>query len=47
MRRCSRECEGSKAMMCAGSGPRCVIKNMYSEYPAVIRVPAPVSRRVQ
>jgi len=26
--RCSRECEGSKAMMCAGSGPRCVIKNM-------------------
>lgn len=28
IRRCSRVCEGSKAIICAGSGPRCVIKNM-------------------
>lgn len=39
-------CEGSREMMCAGRGPRCVIRNMYKEYPAVIRVPAPVRIRV-
>jgi len=33
--------------MWAGRGPRCVIRNMYNEYPAVIRVPAPVRIRVQ
>lgn len=47
IRRCSRVCEGSRVMMCAGRGPRCVIRNIYNEYPAVIRVPAPVRIRVQ
>ena len=40
-------CEGSRVMMWAGRGPRCVIRNMYKEYPAVIRVPVPVRMRVQ
>lgn len=44
--KCSREWVGSREMICAGSGPRCVIRNMYSEYPAVIRVPAPVRAKV-
>jgi len=47
IRRCSRVCEGSRVMMCAGRGPRCVMRNMYKEYPAVIRVPVPVRMRVQ
>ena len=33
--------------MCIGRGPRWVIRNIYNEYPAVIRVPAPVRIRVQ
>jgi len=47
IRRCSRVCEGSREIMCAGRGPRCVIRNIYKEYPAVIRVPAPVKISVQ
>ena len=31
IRRCSRVCEGSRAMMWAGSGPRWVIRNIYRE----------------
>lgn len=46
IRRCSRVCEGSREMMCAGRGPRWVIKNKYNEYPAVMRVPVPVRIRV-
>lgn len=37
---------GWRAIICGGSGPRCVIRNMYKEYAAVIRVADPVSRRV-
>lgn len=33
--------------MWAGRGPRWVIRNIYNEYPAVMRVPVPVRRRVQ
>lgn len=40
-------CEGSNPMMWWGVGPRCVIINIYREYPAVISVPRPVRRMVQ
>lgn len=47
MRRCSREWVGLRPSMWEGRGPRCVVRNIYSEYPAVISVPAPVRIRVQ
>lgn len=47
MRRCSRVCDGCTARIWFGTGPRWVMRNMQSEQPAVIKVPAPVRAIVQ
>lgn len=31
MSKCSRECVGSREIICVGRGPRCVMRNMYRE----------------